>query len=287
MPTTHPTTFPLPPPHTPLTLHPSFNPTTTGTTLWPSSRLLTSHLLTLPRRHLAPRYPSSHSPSSSSSTRPNRSNRTHRHARLKILDLGSGLGLVAIACGAALGADVVATDLAVVVDGALTANVGANRGVVAAGGGGVMVRVLDWEDALRGDEARRAGGEQEDGDDKGGENEEKEGNGEEWKEWNFDWITTSDTLYHAPLVPGLLATIERFAGAKTVVWMGFERRDGEVEERAREGMREMGWKGRRVRVGKRGGGGGEGVYGEGVEEEEGEEDCEVWRWERVRMRGGG
>lgn len=229
---------------------------------------------------------------------------------MRILDLGSGLGLVAMVCASGLGAQVVATDLGVVVPG-LQENAAANQRVIDAAGGSVEAKVLDWVDALR--EEEKTGG----GSDGAFEREDRGGDvagqveivsdgvgGENLVGEEFDWITTSDTLYHEPLIPGLLATIDRYASQKTILWMAFERRDAQVEERARESLKRRGWRGRRVRAGKKmekdeendepeetgqegGGKTGKDENGEHDEDEDGDEgleDCEVWRWERVKVR---
>jgi D-xylulose reductase len=64
--------------------------------------------------------------------------------RLRILELGSGTGLVGMAAAAVLGADVLLTDLPEI-EGNLTRNVEHNRGEIEALGGLVSSAILDWK----------------------------------------------------------------------------------------------------------------------------------------------
>lgn len=97
---------------------------------------------------------------------------------LRILELGSGTGLVSIAAAAALGAAVTATDLPHVLPN-LRFNAEANAAAVAAGGGGsVAAKGLRWG---------------EDGDVDGEE--------------EYDLIVGSDVVYHDHLYEPLLRTL--------------------------------------------------------------------------------
>ncbi|KAI3669598.1 hypothetical protein L6452_40872 [Arctium lappa] len=99
-------------------------------------------------------------------------------SRLRILELGSGTGVVGIAASAVLGADVTVTDLPHVLPN-LKFNVDANAGVLAPRGGRVHVAALSW-----------------------GNKEEMETIGRE-----YDLIIGSDVVYHDDLYDPLLETL--------------------------------------------------------------------------------
>ncbi|XP_074308894.1 uncharacterized protein LOC141643588 [Silene latifolia] len=65
------------------------------------------------------------------------------NCRLRLLELGSGTGLVGIAAAAILGADVTVTDLAHVIPN-LDFNIAANAEVVGSGGGKLVAAELGW-----------------------------------------------------------------------------------------------------------------------------------------------
>ncbi|KAL6224640.1 hypothetical protein ACLB2K_003495 [Fragaria x ananassa] len=98
--------------------------------------------------------------------------------RLKILELGSGTGLVGIAAAATLGACVTVTDLPHVTDN-LRYNVELNAAVLGGSGGSVSVAALRW-----------------------GEAEDAEAIGRE-----FDLVLASDVVYHDHLYEPLLKTL--------------------------------------------------------------------------------
>ncbi|XP_062001007.1 uncharacterized protein LOC133718203 [Rosa rugosa] len=98
--------------------------------------------------------------------------------RLKILELGSGTGLVGIAAAATLGACVTVTDLPHVVDN-LKFNAELNAAVLGGSGGSVRVAALRW-----------------------GEAEDAEAIGRE-----FDIVLASDVVYHDHLYEPLLKTL--------------------------------------------------------------------------------
>ncbi|KAM5576169.1 protein N-lysine methyltransferase METTL21A [Rosa sericea] len=98
--------------------------------------------------------------------------------RLKILELGSGTGLVGIAAAATLGACVTVTDLPHVVDN-LKFNAELNAAVLGGSGGSVSVAALRW-----------------------GEAEDAEAIGRE-----FDIVLASDVVYHDHLYEPLLKTL--------------------------------------------------------------------------------
>ncbi|XP_057786011.1 uncharacterized protein LOC131003518 [Salvia miltiorrhiza] len=104
--------------------------------------------------------------------------RTAEQRRLRVLELGSGTGLVGIAAAALLGANVTVTDLPHVLPN-LQFNVDANAGVVAARGGQVQVAALSWGDV-----------------------EQMEGVG-----GDFDVVLGSDLVYHDHLYEPLLQTL--------------------------------------------------------------------------------
>ncbi|KAL6222415.1 hypothetical protein ACLB2K_005807 [Fragaria x ananassa] len=93
--------------------------------------------------------------------------------RLKILELGSGTGLVGIAAAATLGACVTVTDLPHVTDN-LRYNVELNAAVLGGSGGSVSVAALRWGEAI----------------------------GRE-----FDLVLASDVVYHDHLYEPLLKTL--------------------------------------------------------------------------------
>ncbi|KVH92371.1 EEF1A lysine methyltransferase 3-like [Cynara cardunculus var. scolymus] len=99
-------------------------------------------------------------------------------SRLRILELGSGTGVVGIAASAVLGADVTVTDLPHVLPN-LKFNVDANSVVLAPRGGQVRVGALSW-----------------------GNKEEMEAIGRE-----YDLIIGSDVVYHDNLYDPLLETL--------------------------------------------------------------------------------
>lgn len=100
-------------------------------------------------------------------------------SRLRVLELGSGTGVVGIAASAILGADVTVTDLPHVLSN-LKFNVDANSGVLAPRGGQVHVAALGW-----------------------GNKEEMEAIGRE-----YDLIIGSDVVYHDNLYDPLLETLK-------------------------------------------------------------------------------
>lgn len=99
--------------------------------------------------------------------------------RLRILELGSGTGLVGIAAAAILGADVTVTDLAHVIPN-LKFNVSANAQIVGGGGGTVVTAELSW-----------------------GNVEQMEVVGKE-----YDVIMGSDVVYHDHLYEPLINTLK-------------------------------------------------------------------------------
>lgn len=101
--------------------------------------------------------------------------------RLRILELGSGTGLVGIAAAAILGANVTVTDLPHVIPN-LRFNAEANSSVLAVHGGSVDVAALGW-----------------------GENEHMVAIGRE-----FDLIIGSDVVYHDHLYQPLIETLRFF-----------------------------------------------------------------------------
>ncbi|CAO2830455.1 unnamed protein product [Amaranthus hypochondriacus] len=101
--------------------------------------------------------------------------------RLRILELGSGTGLVGISAAAILGAEVTVTDLPHVIPN-LEFNVSANTDVIAARGGGVVAKELSWGNV---DQMVAVGRE-------------------------YDVIMGSDVVYHDHLYDPLLETLKYF-----------------------------------------------------------------------------
>ncbi|KAI7746576.1 hypothetical protein M8C21_005730 [Ambrosia artemisiifolia] len=99
--------------------------------------------------------------------------------RLRILELGSGTGVVGIAASAILGADVTVTDLPHVLPN-IEFNADVNKNVVGTRGGGVHVAALSW-----------------------GKVEEMEGVGRE-----YDMVIGSDVVYHDHLYEPLIQTLK-------------------------------------------------------------------------------
>lgn len=104
---------------------------------------------------------------------------------LKILELGSGTGLVGIAAAVMLGANVTVTDLPHVIPN-LQFNADANSDVLKANGGNVVVSALSWVEA---GDVERVGRE-------------------------FDVILASDVVYHDHLYEPLLQTLYLLLGGR-------------------------------------------------------------------------
>ncbi|KAI3451698.1 hypothetical protein Pfo_008363 [Paulownia fortunei] len=118
--------------------------------------------------------------------------------RLRVLELGSGTGLVGIAAAALLGANVTVTDLPHVLPN-LQFNVAANAGILELHGGAVDAAALKW-----------------------GDTKDMEGIGRE-----YDVILGSDVVYHDHLYEPLLETLRFFllgSGQKVVFLMGHLKR---------------------------------------------------------------
>ncbi|KNA20291.1 hypothetical protein SOVF_053480 [Spinacia oleracea] len=113
----------------------------------------------------------------------------HRR-RLRILELGSGTGLVGITAAAILGADVTVTDLPHVIPN-LEFNVLANAEIIAAGGGAVVATELSWGNV---DQMKVVGKE-------------------------YDVILGSDVVYHDHLYEVLLDTLKYFLVGEEVVFL--------------------------------------------------------------------
>ncbi|KAM0001662.1 putative lysine methyltransferase, S-adenosyl-L-methionine-dependent methyltransferase [Helianthus debilis subsp. tardiflorus] len=103
----------------------------------------------------------------------------NRGKRLRILELGSGTGVVGIAASAILGADVTVTDLPHVLPN-IKFNADVNASVVGTRGGGVHVAALSW-----------------------GKVEEMEDVGRE-----YDLVIGSDVVYHDNLYEPLIETLK-------------------------------------------------------------------------------
>lgn len=172
-------TFTIPTPSQPLslTLHePSLTGDNLGFKTWGSALILAHHLPSLAHQHLTHLLPPLH-------TAP------------RVLELGSGTGLVGLAAAALWRTDVVLTDLPVIVPN-LEDNARANQDVVEARGGHVSVEELDWADVAP-------------------------------RERAFDVVLAVDPLYSTEH-PGLLAPaidgcLSYKAGARVIV--GFPLRD--------------------------------------------------------------
>ncbi|KAL7101821.1 hypothetical protein ACP275_08G078800 [Erythranthe tilingii] len=143
--------------------------------LWPAA----ATLVTLLDRHKL------HHPSTSTASPLSSSLNTlsSPHRRLRILELGSGTGIVGIAAAALLGAKVTATDLPHALPN-LQFNVAANAGIFEPHGGAVEVAALQW-------------GEKKDMEAIGGRDQ-------------YDLILGSDVVYHDHLYEPLLETLKFF-----------------------------------------------------------------------------
>ncbi|KAK7262857.1 hypothetical protein RJT34_30438 [Clitoria ternatea] len=109
---------------------------------------------------------------------------------LRILELGSGTGIVGIVAAATLGANVTVTDLPHVVPN-LRFNAEANRNVVGSSGGAVTVAPLRWGHA---DDVEAIGR-------------------------DFDVIMASDVVYHDHLYEPLLETLRLMMEGKKMVFV--------------------------------------------------------------------
>lgn len=105
----------------------------------------------------------------------------NQRGRYRILELGSGTGLVGLAAAAILGANVTVTDLRHVLPN-LQYNIEANAGILEVNSGVVNAAALSW-----------------------GETEEMEAIGRD-----YDYILASDVVYHDHLYEPLLKTLEWF-----------------------------------------------------------------------------
>ncbi|KAJ3333127.1 hypothetical protein HDU76_011204 [Blyttiomyces sp. JEL0837] len=137
----------------------------------------------------------------------------------RVLDLGSGTGIVGI-CAARLGADVMLTDTRDVVKGGLLAlNVAKNP--LAVGEGSLTIRELDWLDALCPSKLASLPAPA-----------------------SFDLVVGADITYKSELMDGLVATI-KFIAAKRVM-IALERRDNYVIEKFLDGMKASGYSAKRA-----------------------------------------
>ncbi|CAI8609144.1 unnamed protein product [Vicia faba] len=117
-------------------------------------------------------------------------------APMRILELGSGTGIVGIVAAATLGSDVTLTDLPHVVPN-LKFNAKANAGVVGSSGGNVTFAPLRWGDAADVEVIGR----------------------------EFDVIVASDVVYHDHLYEPLIETLRLLlVGKKTVFVMAHMKR---------------------------------------------------------------
>ncbi|KMZ57413.1 putative methyltransferase family protein [Zostera marina] len=117
---------------------------------------------------------------------------------LRILEVGSGTGLVGITAAAILGAHVTITDLPSVLDN-LQFNVDANRAIIGVRGGEVVVKKLSWgieEDWMRGA---------------------NDGS-------KFDLILGSDVIYHQALIQPLVKTAKFFVKGNVPFVMAYMKR---------------------------------------------------------------
>ncbi|XP_043699270.1 protein-lysine methyltransferase METTL21D-like [Telopea speciosissima] len=118
-----------------------------------------------------------------------------QHSPLRILELGSGTGLVGITAAATLGANVTLTDLPHVVPN-LQFNVDANYNTLTLHGGSINVAALSW-----------------------GEAKDMESIGCE-----FDLLLASDVVYHDHLFDPLLKTLQFYLRNNTVFLMAHLKR---------------------------------------------------------------
>lgn len=200
------------------------------------------------------------------------------------MELGAGVGFLALVV-ASLGYDILATDVEPVLSGVLKGNIGRGKGD---GWGRVEVRGLDWFNVgqdwdwdwkcsegspltQRGDSAQQQT-----------TNVEKEVVQQSTSlSPPFEYILTTDTLYHPTLLEPLLRTLQVLSthpdqGSPPPILVALERRDPALIDSALERAKEVGFDVKRVSKGR---------VAKAVskawgweKDDEGWEGIEIWRW---------
>jgi len=187
---------------------------TTGSTLWLGSQVLSLYL-----RQVV-------------STRIQLADGLHRP--VKVIELGSGIGLSALAL-ASLGCDVVATDVKNVISTVLDLNISNNLPNLPPLSGMIQVRELDWTippDQWTWDDQNKITS-------SSTQSSNLLHKTEDLSKPPFDLIITSDTLYHPDLVSPLFRSIHALSTASSsltlqspVIYLCVERRDPMLIDRA-------------------------------------------------------
>ena len=145
---------------------------------------------------------------------------------ITVLDLGSGIGYLPL-CLKSKGYEVIATDIPQVIESVLNRNI--NDGLAVIGDGAVEVIPLDWTQVS------------------------SNGLPPSLKGRKIDIITTSDTFYAPHLLGPLLETLRALSLESTtqpVIYVGLERRDPGLIDKAMEEARDMGLKLNRIDEGR-------------------------------------
>ena len=145
---------------------------------------------------------------------------------ITVLDLGSGIGYLPL-CLKSKGYEVIATDIPQVIESVLNRNI--NDGLAVIGDGAIEVIPLDWTQVS------------------------SNGLPPLLKGRKIDMITTSDTFYAPHLLGPLLETLRALSLESTtqpVIYVGLERRDPGLIDKAMEEARDMGLKLNRIDEGR-------------------------------------
>jgi len=172
-----------------------------------------------------------------------------------VLDLGSGIGYLPL-CLKSKGYEVIATDIPQVIDSVLKRNI--NDGLAVIGEGGIEVIPLDWTQVS------------------------STGLPALLKGRKIDIITTSDTFYAPHLLGPLLETLQAVSlesSIQPVIYVGLERRDPGLIDRAMEEARVMG-----LKLNKIDGGRIEKLMIDAGWEVEEWDDVEIWKGKFARAR---
>ena len=145
---------------------------------------------------------------------------------ITVLDLGSGIGYLPL-CLKSKGYEVIATDIPQVIESVLNRNI--NDGLAVIGDGAIEVIPLDWTQVS------------------------SNGLPPSLKSRKIDIMTTSDTFYAPHLLGPLLETLRALSLESTtqpVIYVGLERRDPGLIDKAMEEAKDMGLKLNRIDGGK-------------------------------------
>lgn len=174
---------------------------------------------------------------------------------ITVLDLGSGIGYLPL-CLKSKGYEVIATDIPQVIESVLNRNI--NDGLAVIGDGAIEVIPLDWTQVS------------------------SNGLPPSLKGRKIDIITTSDTFYAPHLLGPLLETLCALSLESTtqpVIYVGLERRDPGLIDRAMEEAKSMGLKLNRIDGGRI-----EKLMVDAGWEVEEWDDVEIWKGKFARAR---